>query len=173
MRYYVTVNGKTLEVDLAGDTPTVDGTPVAAELARVPGTPTRHLVVDGRSHVLVASREDRERWELHVDGERLEVEVIDERTRAIRAMTGQGAAAAGPKPVKAPMPGLVVKINVAPGDRVARGTSVAIIEAMKMENDLKAESDGVVSSIRVEEGQAVEKGAVLVEFEAEEDGAGG
>ena len=172
MRYYVTVNGQTIEVDLAGENPVVDGVPVAAELTRIPGTPTRHLVVNGRSHVVVASREDRNRWDLHLDGERLEVEVIDERARAIRAMTGQGAAPVGPKPVKAPMPGLVVRINVQPGDRVERGASVVIIEAMKMENDLKAEGVGVVSRILVEEGQPVEKGALLVEFQAEKDGAG-
>ena len=172
MRYYVTVSGRTMEVELAGETPLVDGEPVAAELSRVPGTPTHHLVVEGRSHVLVASREGDGRWELHLDGERFEVDVVDERTRAIRAMTGQGAVAAGPKPVKAPMPGLVVRVQVAVGDRVARGASVVIIEAMKMENDLKAERPGVVARILVEAGQAVEKGAVLVEFEPEEGDAG-
>ena len=172
MRYFVTVEGRTVEVDLAGDAPVVDGTPVAAEVSRLPGTPVRHLVVGDHSHVLVATREGKERWDLHLDGERFEVEVIDERTRAIRAMTGQGAAPAGPKPVKAPMPGLVVRVQVEPGDRVEKGTSVVIIEAMKMENDLKAEGDGVVSRVLVEPGQAVEKGAVLVELEAAEEPAG-
>lgn len=172
MRYYVTVEGRTLEVDLSGETPRVDGEPVAAELTRLPGTPTRHLVVGGRSHVLVAARSEGERWDLHLDGERFDLEVIDERTRAIRAMTGQGAATAGPKPVKAPMPGLVVRVRVAPGDRVERGASVVIIEAMKMENDLKAETDGVVSRVLVSEGQPVEKGTVMVEFEPPEEAGG-
>ena len=173
MRYYVTVEGRTVEVELAGETPLVDGAPVAAELSLVPGTPTRHLVIDGRSHLVVATSEGGGRWELHVDGERFEAEVVDERTRAIRAMTGQGPAVAGPKPVKAPMPGLVVRVQVAVGERVAKGASVVIIEAMKMENDLKAERAGVVARILVEPGEAVEKGAVLVEFEAEEGDVGG
>ena len=66
------------------------------------------------------------------------------------------------------MPGLVVRVDVEPGHRVEAGQGVVIIEAMKMENELKAEADGVVSRVLVEQGQAVEKGAVLVEFEAED-----
>ena len=170
MRYFVTVEGRTYEVELDGGVATVDGEPVDAHLARLPGTPVRHLLEDGRSHALVADRADRDRWSLHLDGQRFEVEVVNERTRAIRAMTGQSGGARGPKPVKAPMPGLVVSVAVEPGESVEAGQSVAIIEAMKMENDLKAESGGVVARVLVEAGQAVEKGTVLVEFEAEPEG---
>ena len=171
MRYYVTVAGRTVEVDLTGDVPQVDGEPVVAELVQIPGTPIRHLLADGRSHTLVARRRDRHGWELHLDGERLDVEVLDERTRAIRSMTGQSAAASGPRPVRAPMPGLVVRVHVEPGQRVQAGQSVVIVEAMKMENDLKAEGDGVVTRVGVSEGEPVEKGTVLVEFGSpEEDG---
>jgi pyruvate carboxylase subunit B len=66
------------------------------------------------------------------------------------------------------MPGLVVRVSVEEGDRVEAGQSVVIVEAMKMENDLKAESGGVVAKVRVAAGEAVDKGAVLVEFEAED-----
>ena len=169
MRYYVTIEGRTLEVDLTGEVPAVDGTPMPSEMARIPGTPTRHLLADGRSHTLVARREGRHEWDIHLDGERYAMEVLDERTRAIREMTGQGAAALGPKPVRAPMPGLVVRVNVAVGDAVEAGQSMVIIEARKMENDLQAESDGRVARIAVEPGEPVEKGAVLVELEAEDD----
>jgi pyruvate carboxylase subunit B len=62
------------------------------------------------------------------------------------------------------MPGLVVRVEVAPGDRVAAGQGVVIIEAMKMENELKADGGGVVSCIHVVAGQTVDKGTVLVEF---------
>jgi pyruvate carboxylase subunit B len=104
---------------------------------------------------------------MHIDGRRLNAEVVDERTRAIRAMTRAAAGPTGPKPVKAPMPGLVVRIEVAPGDAVRAGQGVLIMEAMKMENELKADSAGVVSRIHVAPGQAVEKGAVLIEFSAD------
>lgn len=167
MRYYVTLEERTFEVDLTGDVPLVDGEPVEAELARVPGTPTRHLLANGRSHTFVAQRRGRHSWELHLDGGRYEAEVVDERTRAIRAMTGRAAGPQGPKPVRAPMPGLVVSVSVEPGDAVEAGQSVAIIEAMKMENDLKAPAAGVVSRVAVEAGAPVEKGAVMIEFRAE------
>jgi pyruvate carboxylase subunit B len=172
MRYYVTLEGRTFEVDLTGDVPRVDGEEVQAELHRVPGTPTRLLLVDGRTHSLVARRGEAEDWNLYLDGEPFEADVVDERARAIREMTGQGAGEQGPSPIRAPMPGLVVSLAVEAGDRVEAGQSVAIVEAMKMENDLKAESDGVVARVRVAAGEPVDKGAVLVEFEAEEDGDG-
>ncbi len=167
MRYYVTIGGRTFEVDLSGDAITVDGQPVAAELKPVPGTPIRHLLADGRSFGLVVGRGDeRGSWDLHLNGQRYAVEVIDERTRAIRAMTGGGRETQGPKPVRAPMPGLVVRVEVEAGQSVKAGQGVVIIEAMKMENELKAEAEGVVSRVLVQQGQAVEKGAVLVEFES-------
>ncbi len=170
MRYYVTLEDRTFEVDLTGEVPRVDGEEVGAELRQVPGTPTRLLLVDGRSHTLVARRGEADCWDLYLDGERFEADVVDERARAIREMTGQAAGDQGPSPIRAPMPGLVVSLAVEEGDRVEAGQSVAIVEAMKMENDLKAESDGVVARVRVAAGEPVEKGAVLVEFEVEEDG---
>jgi acetyl/propionyl-CoA carboxylase alpha subunit len=170
MRYYVTVEGQTLEVDLTGDRPVVDGEPVDAELTRIRDTATLHLLLDGRSHALVARRRNRHGWELHLNGDRFETEVVDERTRAIQAMTGAAAGPRGPKPVRAPMPGLVVRVAVSPGDQVKAGQSVVIIEAMKMENDLRAEADGVVDEVLVAPGEAVEKGANLVAFRLEADG---
>jgi biotin carboxyl carrier protein len=63
--------------------------------------------------------------------------------------------------VKAPMPGMVLKIKKQPGDEVMQGDSVLILEAMKMENDLRAHKSGKIQSINVKEGMAVEKGYTL------------
>lgn len=165
MRYYVTIGSRTLEVDLSGATPTVDGEPVAAELVAVPGTRIRSLLVDGRSHSLIALPGEREdHWELTIAGERLSAAVVDERTRAIREMTG-AAEETAERSVTAPMPGLVVRVEVEPGERVAAGQGVVIVEAMKMENELKAPADGVVVSVAVQPGQTVDKGAVLIVLE--------
>ena len=171
MRYFVTVEGREFEVDLRSDVPLVDGDPVEAALSRIPGRPMRHLLVGGRSHAVVARAGEKGEWDIHLGGERYEVSVVDERTRAIRAMTGKTAAALGPRPIKAPMPGLVVRVDVEEGQTVEAGETVAIIEAMKMENDLKAESDGIVSKVKVQAGEPVEKGAVLVELAAPESDA--
>jgi len=67
--------------------------------------------------------------------------------------------------LKAPMPGLVLEIKVAAGDSVEKGDAVLVLEAMKMENVLKASNSATVKAITVTQGQAVEKGEVLIEFE--------
>ena len=63
--------------------------------------------------------------------------------------------------VKAPMPGMILKINKKAGEKIEQGESVIILEAMKMENDLKASASGIIENIFVKEGSAVEKGTVL------------
>lgn len=166
MRYFVTVNGRTVEVAVAAGRVVVDGREMQVDLRDVPGTTVRHLLLDGRSYpVVAAARDNGEGWAIHVAGEQFEVEAVDERTRTIRDMTGRAAGPRGPRPVRAPMPGLVVRVEVEPGQQVQPGQGVAIIEAMKMENELRADGAGVVARVLVTAGQAVEKGAVLVEFE--------
>lgn len=166
MLYHVTIGSRTLVVELDGDRVRVDGVDAGrAQLAALPGTPVHHLLLDGRSVTVVARRGD-DAWNLHVDGWPVRAEVVDERTRAVRAMTGRAAGPQGPKPVRAPMPGMIVRAEVNVGDPVRAGQGVVVMEAMKMENELKAEADGVVARVLIEAGQAVEKGAVLVEFEA-------
>jgi pyruvate carboxylase subunit B len=165
MRYFVTLADRTFEIDLTGATPTIDGEPVRAELAAVPGTAVRSLLLDDRSIPLIARPGAKEgQWDLAVRGHRLNVSVVDERTRAIREMTGTVDESAE-KTLTAPMPGLVVRIEVEVGDRVAAGQGIVIVEAMKMENELKAPADGVVASVAVAPGQTVEKGALLLTLE--------
>jgi len=168
MRYYVTVEGRTFEVDLREAATHVDGRPVRAELREVPGAALRHLLADDRSLPLVVQPGDaRGRYRIQVRGRHFDVEVVDERTRAIRELTGRSSGARGPRPVRAPMPGLILRVEVEPGQTVRPGQGVVIVEAMKMENELKAETGGVVSKVHVTTGQAVEKGTVLVELEAD------
>jgi pyruvate carboxylase subunit B len=164
MRYVVAIHGRTLEVELGPDGERVDGTPVRAELQAVPDGPVRSLLLDGASYRLVARRGEPGHWELHLRGWRLTAEVVDERTLKIREMTGVSAAAAGPKPVRAPMPGLVVRVEVAEGDEVRPGQGLVIVEAMKMENELRAEIAGRVQAVHVQPGEAVEKDQVLIEL---------
>lgn len=165
MRYFVTIAGREVEVDLTGATPVVDGTPVGAQLQALPGTRTRHLLVDGRSHALVATPGDRTgRWSIALGAERFTADAVDERTRAIREMTGAGDDAAD-RTLVAPMPGLVLRVEVEVGQGVKAGQGVVVVEAMKMENELKAPADGVVASIAVRPGQTVDRGATLLVLE--------
>ncbi|HKJ02639.1 MAG TPA: biotin/lipoyl-containing protein [Longimicrobiales bacterium] len=166
MRYFVTVDGRSFEVDLGPEGARVDGVAVEADLEHVEGTALRSLILDGRSHRILARRNDEGAWDLHLRGRRYRAEAVDERTRAIRDMTGAAAGPVGPRPVRAPMPGMVVKIEVAVGDAVTPGQGVAIVEAMKMENELRAEAAAVVTHIHVEPGQAVEKDQILIDLAA-------
>lgn len=68
----------------------------------------------------------------------------------------------GPQPVVASMPGRIVRVLVASGDRVTAGQPVVVVEAMKMENEMRSPKDGVVRDVNAQEGAAIEAGAVLV-----------
>lgn len=165
MRYTVTLDGHAYEIDVDEGTLTVDGEPLEATLTPVDGTPVHALRIGSASHRVLAERDGEGAWRLDVDGRPARVEVVDERTRRLREMTRAVAGSEGPRPVKAPMPGLVVRVEVGEGDEVADGQGVVIVEAMKMENELKAEAPARVSRIRVAAGDTVEKDQVLVEFE--------
>ncbi len=98
--------------------------------------------------------------------------VIGEREFPLEVLTpveatelGAAAAAQGPSRVEAPIPGKVVAVQVAPGDVVAAGTILVVLEAMKMENELAADRDGTVTAVHVSPGAAVEAGTLLVELE--------
>ena len=112
--------------------------------------------------VVAEKRQGRGRYTLWVDGYRFEVEALDERTRTIRDLSAANAAPTGPAPIIAPMPGLIVRVNVAVGDRVEAGQGIVVMEAMKMENELRATAPGTVQTVEVAPGTAVEKGALLV-----------
>lgn len=166
MKYQVTVGAKTLEVDVDGSRVVVDGIQFTAELRTIESTPLRLLLLDHSSRLLPMESRGRGTWLVQDTGELLEVEVVDQRTAHIRSRVGATGAAAGPAVLKAPMPGLVVRVLVEPGDAVSAGQGIVVLEAMKMENELKAAAAGVVERMEVSGGQVVEKGAVLVTFKA-------
>jgi len=132
--YYVAVGERTFVVELGPQGVKIDGDSVEVDLAHVDGTAVSNLLVNHVSHRIVARGTGSGRWSLHSRGRRFEVEVLDERARTIREMTGRTSGPSGPRPLKAPMPGLVVKVEVEVGDVVETGQGIVIVEAMKMEN---------------------------------------
>jgi len=167
MKYIVELNGDRKTVSIEGTDVSFEGDQFQhAELSDVDESPVRVVRVGSRIYrVVVEKREGRGRYALWVDGYRFEVEALDERTRSIRDLSAANAAPSGPAPVLAPMPGLVVRVNVSPGDAVEAGQGVVVMEAMKMENELRATSSGKVKSVEVTAGTAVEKGTLLVALE--------
>ncbi len=170
MKYFVRIGSQTLEVEVAGGRVVVDGVAFEAHLAAVPGTPLYHLLLGGQSWTVAAQPLEGGvgRWALGVVGERVEVDVVDERTRQIQALTGGRVAASPAGTIRAPMPGLVVRVEVEPGQRVDAGAGLVVVEAMKMENELRAPGAGVVAAVHVVPGQVVERGAALVTLESAE-----
>lgn len=166
MKYSVTLNGAQIDVDVDGETVRIDDDTMRARLSDTDGGPVRILTVGDRVfRVEVKPTEERGRYALWVDGFRFDVEALDERTRAIRELAAATAKASGPAPLIAPMPGMIVRVQVGQGDAVQPGQGLVVMEAMKMENELRATSEATVKRVLVAAGTAVEKGALLLELE--------
>ena len=135
------------------------------------------MKMGGMEHEVRVVEVDLDLYRVYVDDKEFDVEVESDTVRRSAQAAAPAAVAAGPSTsappparpaggasgVVAPMPGKVLRVLVAQGDTVQRGTVVAILEAMKMENELRAGGDGTVGRIPVKEGQNVSKGDLVVE----------
>jgi biotin carboxyl carrier protein len=117
------------------------------------------IIEDGRQFEAIVDERGAHGFDVLVAGRIYHLEAEDERTRLLAAHAV--AAVSGPQTVVAEMPGKVVKVHLAPGDAVAEGQGVVIVEAMKMENEIPAPISGVVREVAVSEGDTVEAGATL------------
>ena len=165
MKYIVEVAAERYEVEIGPDGVMFNGELVSASLTDVPGSPVRQVTIGDSVHRVIARRgASRGAYTVLVNGQRFAVEALDARTRAIRDLSAASAGVVGPAPLIAPMPGMIVRVSVAPGDTVVAGQGMIVMEAMKMENELRAAGPGTVTAVRVIAGTAVQKGAVLVEL---------
>jgi pyruvate carboxylase subunit B len=162
VKYFVTVGARTIEVRLEGDRAQVDGVESVVHREPVPGTSLDQVMIDGRAFTLSLEPDGLGRWTAGVRGSRYEVSVVDERTHHVRSLVGTAATAAG-QVLRAPMPGLVVRVLVEEGHQVSVGQGLVVLEAMKMENELKATGAGVVRNVRAVAGSTVEKGQALLD----------
>src|SRR5215207_6307625 len=121
------------------------------------------LLIDNRSFTLdVAVKEDT--YTVACGGKSICLQLLDER-RALRPGEGSGSTRDGGKLVRSFMPGKVVAVLVAVGDEIEKDQGLLVIEAMKMENEIRTATAGKVKEIRVAPGQAVESGELLIELE--------
>jgi len=166
MRYFVRIGDEEHEVLLDADGVHIDGADVAAQVTAIDGTPVRMVTIGDEVHrVVIRPGASRGVYTLWLDGHRFDVEALDERTRAIRERAGISAGPSGPAPLLAPMPGLIVRVNAEVGDAVQAGQGLVVMEAMKMENELRATAAATVKAVIAQPGTAVEKGALLLELE--------
>lgn len=179
MRFDVEANGRrhAIEAQRAarGWLVTLNGRQVVADFTRV-GDRWSLLLADAtgvesvsnggltpvRSFYLAVENRGRGQRLVHVNGHAIEVTFAGARTGAPLAGEPSGT---GPVRIIAPMAGRIAKVLVAPGDAVAAGQGVVVVEAMKMENELRASRSGIVRDVLAREGASVDAGAVLVVIE--------
>jgi biotin carboxyl carrier protein len=126
------------------------------------------LLMDNRSYDVEVVKQRASHngdFSVFIYGREFSLYAEDERLAKIREVAGMGAGGYTQKEVRAPMPGLVTRILKNPGDQVRRGESLILVEAMKMENELKSLVDGTIKEIKVKEGQSIDKNTLLVLLE--------
>jgi biotin carboxyl carrier protein len=125
------------------------------------------VLLDHKSYNAQLEKIDKENKELvlKIDGQRYTLQIKEDIDVLLDKMGINMSASQKAAPLKAPMPGMVLKVLVSVGQTVNKGDALLILEAMKMENVLKATGTAVIKAIKAEEKTAVEKGAVLIEME--------
>jgi biotin carboxyl carrier protein len=161
----ITRKGGMLHVDLDGRTHIVDARRVSDSivslLLQAEGATAPSQSVDAA----FAARPAAGDFDVHLDGRTIPVQIRPAGAFGRQKQAGHGAHGAGPQRVTAPMPGKVVRVLVKPGDEVKARQGLVVVEAMKMENELRAARDGRVRDVTVKEGQSVDAGAVLLTVE--------
>jgi biotin carboxyl carrier protein len=163
---WVEIRGKRYKVEIGPDgVATVDGVSYRVDLLELEPGVLSLLWTDADGHTQsfqCIADTDGEGEAVVIDGERHAYSVFD--PRSLRSVAAS-ASESGPRPLKAPMPGRVVRVLVAAGDKVAAGQGCVVIEAMKMQNELKAPKAGFVRKLAAAEGETVAAGAVLLVVE--------
>jgi biotin carboxyl carrier protein len=159
----VTIDDKTFEVEVAPQrgeaglfTVQVEGEALTVYVpdAAAPEA-VDWMIVDNRPYEMLFAADLRS---VQLEGMRHTIQVRDQETRGVRPVSGDGR-------IKAPIPGLIARLNVEPGQTVEAGQTVLVLEAMKMENEIRASKPGVVRQVHVKPGQTVVLNEPLVEIE--------
>lgn len=165
MKYFAKVGFNEYEIEIDHNNQvTIDGQPVTVDI-RQSGVPELYSVLFGGRSFDMLIEPQRFDYTITFRGEQFQVQVEDERSR--RLNTGRKAPAVphGELAIKAPIPGLVVKALVAEGDQVADGQPLIILEAMKMENEIRSVRAGTIRRVIVAAGQRVEQNQDLILLE--------
>jgi len=163
----ITVNdNNTFEIEKLDGQWSINNTPAQWDARKQPNG-LISILYNGKSFTAIVENVDVKNKELsfRINGQRHTVMVKEPIDQLLSSMGMDLKAMQKVEPVKAPMPGMVLRVLVVPGQRISKGDGMLVLEAMKMENILKASADATVKSIKVNERTAVEKGAILIELE--------
>jgi biotin carboxyl carrier protein len=162
MKYTALIEDKSYAIEIGtNNTVLIDGDAHSVDFRSIDGTTLYSLLLDNASWEVLVERTGDE-YRVLIDGELHVVNVQDERTRKLAKVEAQFSGPPGEFSIKAPMPGLVHGVGVSVGDTVEAKQGIVVLEAMKMQNELRTPRAGVVKEIRVKEGEAVNQGQVLV-----------
>jgi biotin carboxyl carrier protein len=166
MKYITTINDKQYQVEILGPRQvSVNGTTYNVDFLSVSGQPIYSLLVDGHSYQAHIYPGEEDTLEVLLRGTLYTATIEDEREKRLRAAGGTGGGQTGEFNLRAPMPGLIVKLPVKEGDVVKKGDVLVILESMKMQNELKSPRDGKVTRVQVKTGDSVEQRQNLVSVE--------
>jgi biotin carboxyl carrier protein len=166
MKYVTTIDEKQYEVEILGPGQvSVNGQLYEVDFQSVSGQPIYSLLVNGQSHQAHVYPGDEGTLQVLLRGALYTATIEDEREKRLKVAGGVGTAATGEFTMRAPMPGLIVKVSVNEGDVVKKGDVLVILESMKMQNELKSPRDGKVARIQVKAGDSVEQRQSMLSVE--------
>lgn len=172
-RYYIELDGESVPVEISDQSgrlrAVVDGREYLLSAYAV-GRDALSIRHENHSYFVHTAPED-EHMRVKIRGSQYRARVFSDREWHFHNLTGGGAGGMAEAGLSSPMPGKVLDIMVKVGDEVEEGTPLVILEAMKMENELKASAPARVAEIHVEAGQAVEGDVPLITFEPLEEEA--
>ena len=164
MKYYARIGEREYEIEIDDDALLLDGERLDIDLQQSGAPELYSMLFNGRSYELLIVAE-RFRYGVTIRSDRYDVLVEDERQRRLNLGRGLPTLPSGELPVTAPIPGLVVKVLVQEGDEVEDGQPLVILEAMKMENEIRALRGGRVKQVQAAAGQRIEQNGLLMILE--------
>ena len=162
MKYITAIGEQEFIIDINdAEHITIDGQQLDIDFQGIPGTQLYSLIVNGESYEVAIDPTD-DLYHVMLKSALYEVKVEDERTRRLTGLIGRPREAVGEILIKAPMPGIIISVQVAEGQAIAKGDIVVVLESMKMQNEFKSPKDGQVSSVRVGIGDKVDQNEIMI-----------
>jgi biotin carboxyl carrier protein len=168
MKYFLkTQSGREFELEIEngqGESYTIhmEGRTIQADFTDVDQLGQHAAILDDRSYAASIEETDEQHLLVNIAGETFTIVAQDEREKAADEVAGQGPAKA--EVVKASMPGVIISLAVNPGDVLEPGAPVAVLEAMKMQNEVACLHGGIVEEVLIESGQSVEANQPLIKL---------
>lgn len=157
-------SAKKLKIEKEKDQLIIDGKVVSMELVK--SGEKSYTILDGNKiHSAELLELSGNEMVLSVNGKSISLLLVDPIDKVLKKLGMKTGSSTSVKEVKAPMPGTILSVPVSNGDKISKGDSLLILEAMKMENVIKSPRDGEIANVLVAEGANVEKNQVLITFD--------